>query len=123
MPSLNPYQKGFVVRVAILAALVLIGIVLAMLAKSGMAGLETNSGTNGFSLLNMIGVIMLVVEPWIAIATLLYGRRYEAEIREHPGVSRLLTVYRIVFWLQVVILLLAALFFAGMLVLFTHPVG
>jgi len=125
MPSLNPYQKGFVVRVATLVALVLVSIVLAMLANRGVAGMETNSATKSFSILilNLIGAIMLVVEPWIAIATLLYGRRHEAEIREHSGLSVLLTLYRILFWFQVAVLLLAALFFGGVLVLLTHPVG
>jgi ABC-type uncharacterized transport system permease subunit len=123
MPSLNPSQKGFAVRLAIVAALTLVGFVLAALTKSGMPGMETNQDMNSFSLLNMVGVFLFIATPWIAIGTLRYGRRHETEIREHSGLSRLLTLYRILFWLQVAILLLAALFFGGLTVLFTHPVG
>ena len=123
MPMLNKSQKGFVKRVATVFVLTLVGIVLGALAKSGIGGMETNSDMNGFSLLNKIGLFLLVATPWIAIDTLRYGRRYEAEIREHSGLSRLLTAYRILFWLQVVLVLLAGLFFGGLAVLFTHPVG
>jgi len=118
MPVLNPAQKGFLVRMGMLGGILAGGLVLRLVADGLIAGMETTADMNVFSWIGMFsGLAFSIVTPVMAIVTLRYGRRHEAAIREHAGLSRLLTIYRILFWLAVVCVLLVA---AGLIWLGTH---
>jgi len=121
--TMNTSQKGFANRLGIVAGLVLVGL-LSAVAKSAMAGIETMADMNVFSWLIMAsGLLLMFATPVAAIVALRYGKLHETEIRAHSGLSLALTVYRILFWTWAGSVLLAILFFGGMAVLFTHPVG
>ncbi|PCH54052.1 MAG: hypothetical protein COC22_01060 [Flavobacteriaceae bacterium] len=122
MSELNPSQKGFVVRLLILGGLFAGGLILQLIVKVG--GSHGLSGMNVSAWVGMIGVLALMVASLvISILTLRYGKRHETEIRKRSGLAIALTIYRILFWLWVAFVVLGAIFFGGLAVLFTHPVG
>lgn len=121
---MNAPQKGFANRLGIVVGLTLVGMVLSTVAKGSMGGIETMADMNVFSWLIMVsGLLLMLATPVVAIVTLRYGKRHEAEIRAHSTLSLALTVFRVLFWTWVGFVLLAILFFGGIAVLFTHPVG
>jgi len=114
MSKLSHVQKGFVVRLLILGGLFAGGLILQLIVK--IAG--------SHNLLGMIGgLALMVASPVIFILTLRYGKKHETEIREHTGLATVLTIYRILFWLWVAFVVLGVIYFGGLAVLFTHPVG
>jgi len=116
--QMNAPQKGFASRLAIVAGLVIGGLVLRLIADGLIASMETTADIGVFSWISMFsGLAFSLAAPVIAIVTLRYGRRHEAAIREHAGFSRLLTVYRILFWLAAICVLLAV---AGVIWLGMH---
>ncbi len=118
MPVLNLVQKGFLVRMGVLVGILAGGLVLKLIAEGLIAGMETTADMDIFSWISMFsGLAFSIATPVMAIVTLRYGRRHEAAIREHAGISRLLTIYRILFWLVVISVLLVA---AGLMWLGTH---
>jgi len=118
MPVLNPAQKGFLVRMGILGGILAGGWILKMIAEGLVAGMESTADMDVFSWISMFsGLAFSVATPVLAIVTLRYGRSHEADIREHAGFSRLLTIYRILFWMVVVAVLLVG---AGLIWLGTH---
>jgi len=106
----NQQQKGFLKWLAMIFASALGGWALMVIAESRIADMETTADMATYSWLNIGGGLLLVIANLSAIATLIYGRRHEAEIREHRSFSRLLTVYRFLFWLSVTVSLLAGAF-------------
>jgi len=122
MSELSSVQKGFVVRLLVLGGLFAGGLMLQLIVKLG--GSHGLSGMNVSAWVGMIGgLALMVASPVISILTLLYGKKHETEIRERPGLAAALTIYRILFWLCVGFVVLGAIFFGGLAVLFTHPVG
>ncbi len=118
MPVLNHAQKGFLVWIGILGGILVAGLILKLIAGGLIASMETTADMAMFSWIGMFsGVLFSIVTPVMAIVTLRYGHRHEAGIREQVGLSRLLTIYRILFWLAVVSMLLVA---AGLIWLGTH---
>ena len=116
--ALNTAQKGFLIRFSILTATLTAGLILKLIAKGQIAGMETTADMNVFSLLGMFsGMSIMIAMPIIAIVTLRYGRRHEADIREHAILSRLLTVYRVLFWLTVIGILITVI---GLIWFATH---
>jgi len=101
MEHLSSSQKGFVGRMSVLGGILIAGLVLRLIAGGLISGMETTADMGMFS-----GLAFSTATPVMAIATLRYGRRHEAAIREHTGLSRLLTVYRILFWLAAICVLL-----------------
>jgi len=102
----------------ILGGLLVAGLALRLVADGLIAGMETTADMNVFSWISMFsGLAFSIATPVMAIVTLRYGRRHEAAIREQAKLSRLLTIYRILFWLAVVCILLVA---AGLVWLGTH---
>jgi len=107
MEGLSSSQKGFVVRMSVLGGILAAGLLLRLIAEGLVSGMETTSDMDMFSWMSMFsGLAFSIATPVMAIATLRYGRRHEAAIREHTGLSRLLTVYRILFWLAAICVLL-----------------
>ena len=120
MSELSPAQKGFVVRLLILGALLAVGVILQLAHVGG----HDLSNMNVSAWVGVIGgLALMVASPVISILTLLYGKKHETEIRERPGLAAALTIYRILFWLWVASVVLGVIFFGGIAVLFTHPVG
>ncbi len=118
MPVLNTVQKGFLVRIGMLGGILVAGLVLRLIAEGLIAGMETTADMDMFSWIGMFsGLTFSIVTPVMAIVTLRYARRHEAGIREHADFSRLLTIYRILFWLAVVSILLVG---AGLIWLGAH---
>jgi len=118
MSELSSAQKGFVVRLLILGGLFAGGLILRLIAQGLMGGIENVADMDVFSWISMFsGLAFSIATPVMAIVTLRYGRRHAAAIREHAGLSRLLTIYRILFWLAVLCALLVA---AGLMWLATH---
>jgi polyferredoxin len=118
MVHLSSSQKGFVVRMGVLGGMLVAGLILRLIAEGLISGMETTADMGIFSWISMFsGLAFSIATPVMAIATLRYGRRHEAAIREHAGLSRLLTIYRILFWLAVICVLLVA---AGLIWLATH---
>lgn len=118
MTVLNPAQKGFLVRIGLLGGILAAESILKLIAEGLMAGIQTAEDMSVFSWLSMFsGLVFTIAMPVMAFVTLRYGRRHETAIREHAKLSRLLTVYRILFWLAVVCTLLLVVF---MLWLGTH---
>ncbi len=106
--AVSELQKGFVVRVTIVVALLLAGLVLTMLSDSLIAGMETASDMNMYSWLKMIvGLLLFAATPLAAMITLHYGGRHKEAIRENTNLFRLLTIYRILFWLSIVVIVVA----------------
>ncbi len=115
---MNASQRGFANRLGIVVGLVLAGLVLSATAKGLMGGIENVADMNVFSWISMFsGVAFSIAVPVMAIVTLRYGRKHEAEIREHRGFSITLTVYRILFWLWLAALILLGI---GIFWLGTH---
>ncbi len=122
MSELSPAQKGFVVRLLILGGLFAGGLMLQLIVKVG--GSHGLSGMNVSAWVGMVGGLTLMVASIvISILTLRYGKKHETDIRERPGPAAALTIYRILFWLWVASVVLGVIFFGGLAVLFTHPVG
>ncbi len=118
LPVLNPAQKGFLVRIGMLGGILVGGLILKLIAEGLITSMETTVDMDIFSWIGLFsGVVFSIVTPVMAIVTLRYGRRHEAGIREHVGLSRLLTIYRILFWLTIVFVLLVA---AGLIWLGTY---
>lgn len=105
-------QKGFLLRFVVVVTLLLVGLLLMFVADSRNAGRETAAGIDNDSWLNMLSGWMFLGSTVMSIVTLRYGSRHEAVIRENKSLSRLLTVYRTLFWLSVVSSLIAALILA-----------
>ena len=108
MVGWNQSQKGFMERLATVVALLLGGWGLTMLADNRIADMETAAEMNTYSWLNMLSGLLFAASMVAVIVTLRYGRRHEAAIREHKSISRLLTAYRLLFWLSFVASLLGA---------------
>jgi len=118
MSELSPVQRGFLIRLGIFVGMLAGGLILKLIAQGLMGGIENVADMNVFSWISMIsGVAFSIAAPVMAIVTLRYGRRHAAAIREHAALSRLLTIYRILFWLAVICALLVA---AGLIWLGTH---
>lgn len=118
MLALNSTQKGFLIRISLLAATLTAGLILKLIAKSLITGMETTADMSVFSLLGMFSAMsFMIAMPIIAIVTLRYGYKHEAAIREHAILSRLLTIYRILFWLTVTGVLITAI---GLIWFATH---
>ncbi len=111
MTVLNPAQKGFLLRMGILGGIFVGGSILRLVTEGLMSGIQSAEDMGVFSWLSMFsGLVFTIAMPVMAIVTLRYGRRHEVPIREHAKLSRLLTVYRILFWLAVVCTLLLIVF-------------
>jgi len=118
--ELSPAQKGFVVRLLILGGLFAVGVILRLVHVGG----HDLSSMNVSAWVGMVGGLALMVASIvISILTLRYGKKHETDIRERSGLAAALTIYRILFWLWVASVVLGAIFFGGLAVLFTHPVG
>jgi hypothetical protein len=110
MSQLNQAQGGFLKWLAAAAASLLGGWALMMIADSRIAGIETAADVATYSGLNTVAGLLFMVSGMSSIATLIYGRRHELAIRELKNFSRLLTAFRILFWISVIASLLAAAF-------------
>ncbi|NOZ37893.1 MAG: hypothetical protein GXP11_07485 [Gammaproteobacteria bacterium] len=111
MSGLNFAQKGFLVRLGILGGILVGGLLLRLVTEGLMGGIQNTEDMNVFSWLSMFsGQVFTIAMPVMAFVTLRYGRRHEAAIRAHAKLSRLLTVYRILFWLVVACTLLIIIF-------------
>ncbi|VAX14652.1 hypothetical protein MNBD_GAMMA24-2621 [hydrothermal vent metagenome] len=111
MSGLNSVQRGFFVRMGVLGGILAGGLILRLVIEGSIAGIETSTDMNIFSWLGMLsGLAFSLATPVMAVVTLRYGRRHEAAIREHAKLSRLLTVYRILFWLTFICILLMVVF-------------
>ncbi|HEB55777.1 MAG TPA: hypothetical protein ENI98_05620 [Gammaproteobacteria bacterium] len=111
MPGLNHAQKGFLVRLGLLGSILAGGLILRLIIEGMMDSIQNATDMGVFSWLGMLsGLAFAVATPVMALVTLRYGRRHETAIREHAKLSRLLTVYRILFWLAVICTLLIVVF-------------
>jgi len=110
MPEFTQPQKAFLARLGVVIALVVAGAVLSAVARGLVSGMETVADMNAYSWLGMVaGLLLTFAAPVAAIITLRYGKRHEAAIREHRGLSMMLTAYRILFWLWVAAIVLLGL--------------
>jgi len=101
-----------------LGGMLISGLILRLIADGLIAGMETTADMNIFSWIGMFsGMAFSIATPVVAIIALRYGRKHEADIREHAGLSRLLTVYQILFWLAAICILLVV---AGVIWLGMH---
>jgi len=118
LSELSPVQRGFLIRLVLFLGTLFGGLILGLIAQGLMGGIENETDMNVFSWISMFsGVAFSIAAPVMAIVTLRYGRKHEAEIREHRGFSITLTVYRILFWLWLAALILLGI---GIFWLGTH---
>src|SRR3546814_5628950 len=72
--------------------------------------METSADMATYSWLKSAGGSLFLISSVSSIMTLIYGHMHVAAIREHRSVSYLLTAYRVLFWLSVIVSMLAGAF-------------
>lgn len=115
MSELNPAQKGFMQWLATVIGLLLAGLLLAFVADSRIADMETAADMTIYSWIKIIGGWLFAASTLSSILALRYGGRHKTEICEQVGFCRLLTIYRVMFWMAFtsVLLVIAGLIWLG----------
>ena len=116
MAGWNQRQKGFIKSLATVIAFMLAGLLVASVADGRISQMETAADMAVFSWLKMFSGWLFAASALWAIVTFRYGRKHADAIREQTGFSRLLTAYGILFWLSLLVFMLAAaiVIWAGM---------
>jgi len=105
---MNALQKAFITRLMVFLALFLAGLVLMFIADSHISDMESMADTSGHSWLSTASGWLFAAAVVMSIATLRYGRRHEAAIRERALTAVLLKIFRTLFWLACAASALAA---------------